>query len=137
MSVLSGIVSQVIPVSERDWRESAYLRVEDWPEAIPGMGPRREYGPYPWGESYDEYSEYPSSHPDAASVGGRFMGDVCPECGVPLAFDETVLNEHGTKGDLASVSPNENPVACWHPECWRDRESRKARAENRTLAGYA
>lgn len=123
-------------MTEQDWRDSAYLTKSNWPEAIPPMGPKREYGPYPWGEPYDEHSNYPFSHPNAGSVGSMYFGDVCPQCGVPLRGDETVVNKHQTRGELMEVSPSDSPVACWHPECWRDYQARKGRAENKTLAGY-
>jgi hypothetical protein len=120
-----------------DWRESAHLNAENWPECIPEMFPKREYGPYAWGEPRDEYDNYPWSHPDAGSISGRHMGDVCPMCGKPLRIDETVVNKDGSVGDLIDVSSNRNPVPCYHKQCWRDRQETKGKAENSTLGEFA
>ena len=110
----------------RDWRSWAYLRKEHWPEAIPEMGPKREYGPYPWGKKGhhdpDDLDDYPNSHPDAASVGETYMGDVCPYCGVPLDWiRDTVVTTDGDEGPFHEVNEIGNPVPAYHPECWRER----------------
>lgn len=127
-------------MTDRDWREWAYLRKENWPEAIPWCGPKREYGPYPWHEPnhHDPHGldDYPFSHPDAASCGDTYMGDVCPRCGVPLRGDETVVNHRGTEGMLWDVSPDENPVPCYHPECWRERQAEKHKQHNASLEDF-
>jgi hypothetical protein len=125
----------------RDWRASAYLNTENWPEAIPWYGPKREYGPYPWGESdhYDPHNldEYHWTHPDAGSCGDIYMGDVCPYCGVPLRLDETAVNINGREGNLHVVSPDETPVPSYHPECWKERQAEVHSRENQTLGDYA
>jgi len=112
---------------DKDWRKSAYLRKENWPEAIPYYGPRREYGPYPWTEpDHDQYGidEYPYSHPDAASIGHYYIGDVCPMCGVPLRGDEIVITKTGEQGELLDVSPHEKPEPAYHPACYDERQER-------------
>jgi hypothetical protein len=123
-----------------DWRASAYLRKENWPEAIPVNGPKREYGPYPWGKVRHEdphnLDNYPFSHPAAASVGDVYMGDVCPRCGVPLRYDERVVTRSSRKGELHEVSPDTSPKPCYHPECWKDREAEKHQLTNTTLAEF-
>lgn len=128
-------------MADRDWRYSAYLSKENWPEAIPWTGPKREYGPYPWGEishhNPHDVDTYNWSHPDAASVGGPYMGDVCPMCGVPVPCDEEVVNIRGSDGKLFEVSPNENPVPVYHPECWKDRQATIHGRENATLGDFA
>jgi hypothetical protein len=110
---------------ERDWRETAYLQVENWPEAIPWSGPRREYGAYPWGRpTHDQYGidTYPFSHPNAASIGYGYIGDVCPMCGVPLQSDEQVITKTGKRGELFDVSPSEKPEPAYHPACYDERQ---------------
>lgn len=127
-------------MSDRDWRETAYLSKQNWPEAIPWMGPRREYGVYPWGEPrhYDPHGmdDYIHTHPDAASIGELYMGDVCPYCGVPLRFDETVVNNNGQEGELHEVSPDEAPIPCYHKDCWNERQAKINRLENKTLGDF-
>jgi hypothetical protein len=49
--------------TDRDWRKSAYLRKENWPEAIPWTGPRRAYGPYSWGKADIDGCKYPQTIP--------------------------------------------------------------------------
>jgi hypothetical protein len=124
----------------RDWRESAYLSKENWPEAIPRMGPKREYGPYPWGEIRHEnphgVDEYPHSHPAAASIGDLFIGDVCPKCGVPLKYTQQVVNINDTEGELHAVSPDENPIPCYHPGCWQERQATINSIENASLGDF-
>ena len=124
----------------RDWRESAYLTKENWPEAVPPMGPKREYGPHPWGQINHEnkygIDEYPFSHPAAASVGEMYMGDVCPICGVPLRYDETVVNIRGKKGELYEVSPDKSPLPCYHSDCWDERKQQIAQKENKQLTEF-
>ena len=122
--------------SDNRWRETAHLREKNWPEAIHAIGPKTKHGVSEWGKPHTEHDNYPRSHPAAASVGGSYMGDVCPECGVPLRFDETVVNANQVRGNLLDVSPNENQVACWHPECWRERHKRVAQENNHTLEGF-
>jgi hypothetical protein len=110
---------------DRDWREWAYLSKSRWPEAIPNCGPAREYGPKPWGRKthYDPegLDKYPASHPGAASVGDAYMGDVCPYCGVPLAWTERVVLITGTRGIYGSVDAVDEPTPAYHPECWDER----------------
>jgi hypothetical protein len=110
--------------SERDWREYAHLKAENWPEAIPNSGPRREYGVYPWtAPTHDQYGidDYPYIHPDAASISHYHMGDVCPMCGVPLNGQETVVTKTGKKGELLDVSPSAKPEPSYHPSCYDER----------------
>jgi len=108
----------------RDWRESAYLRKENWPEAIPWTGPKREYGPYPWSPPDDPTDNYPHTHPDAGSVGDTFLGDVCPWCGVPLRWDETVvLKESGEKDVFHELNDLDSPKPAYHPDCWHERRA--------------
>jgi hypothetical protein len=118
-----------------DWRKSAYLRKENWPEAIPNCGPKREYGPYPWAEpTHDSegLDTYPFSHPAAASIGDYYMGDVCPQCGVPLRYDENVITLDGTEGVLHEVSPATDPVPCYHKECHAERRAE----QNQSILAY-
>jgi len=126
--------------TQQDWRETAYLTRSKWPDAIPPMGPKREYGPYPWGDIRHEnkfgIDNYPHSHPNAASVGEIYMGDVCPVCGTPLRYDEDVVNIRGNSGELHAVSPDQNPIPCYHPDCWENRQSEIAEQENRTLTEF-
>lgn len=127
-------------MSNQDWRETAYLKKSNWPEAIPPIGPKREYGPYPWGkishENPHNVDDYPHSHPDAASCGDIYMGDVCPQCGVPLRYDTEVVNIRGSRGELHAVSPDENPIPCYHPECWKNRQATLRSHENQSLMEY-
>jgi hypothetical protein len=127
-------------MSEQDWRETAYLTKDKWPEAIPPMGPKREYGPYPWGQISHEnkhgVDDYPHSHPAAGSIGDIYMGDVCPMCGVPLRYDAEVVNIRGTRGELHAVSPDENPIPCYHPDCWDEREQTIKSKENVLLTEF-
>lgn len=122
---------------DRDWRASAYLRRENWPEAIPEMGPKREYGPYPWGQKthHDPHDldDYPSHHADAASVGGKYAGDVCPYCGVPLKNDEEVLNQDGRRGTIWDLAHDNVAVPLYHPDCYHERRATIRRMENRSL----
>lgn len=113
---------------DRDWRETAYLTRSNWPEAIPNSGPKREYGPYPWSrvdkfDCLDERDNYPHTHPDAASIGAKFMGDVCPRCGVPLRSDETVIDQQGERGDLAEITDARDPDPVYHVNCWKRRRA--------------
>ena len=113
--------------TDRDWREYAHLNAEDWPEAVPNSGPRREYGVYPWTEAdHDQYGidEYPYSHPDAASIGHYYVGDVCPMCGVPLDGREPVITKTGEKGELLDVSHSTKPEPAYHPSCYDERRER-------------
>jgi hypothetical protein len=115
--------------SNRDWRKSAYLDKDNWPEAISWCGPKREYGVYPWGnpshEDLDERDTYPHMHPDSASVGDTYAGDVCPYCGVPIRRDEAVVLSGGTKGVFWDINEMGDPVPAWHPECWSERRAEK------------
>jgi hypothetical protein len=126
--------------SNRDWRESAYLRKEKWPAAIPWMGPKREHGPYPWPEKshHDPHDldEYPHRHIDAASCGDTYMGDVCPYCGVPVRLDTELVNINGNQGIGFEISPDNNPIPLYHPDCWQEREKTVNQLENRTLDAY-
>lgn len=126
--------------SNQDWREWAYLNRENWPDAIPPMGPAREYGPYPWPEKshYDpnDLDDYPNSHVEAASCGDTYMGDVCPYCGVPVRLDNELVNIHGERGQGFDVSPHDNPVPLYHPDCWTEREAEVKQIENQTLDQY-
>lgn len=119
---------------------SDYLQWENWPECIPWMGPQEEYGPYPWGDISHEnpygVDEYPHTHPAAGSLGDLYMGDICPQCGKPLRYNATVVNIRGTRGELHAVSPDENPIPCYHPGCWADRESEIHGHENATLDAF-
>jgi len=131
-------------MSDRDWRAWAYSSYDNWPECIPPMGPKRKYGPYPWGEprhdALEDIDRYPFSHPDAASVGHDYWGDTCPWCGVPLAFSETVVRAtDGKRGTLHEISPCEDPVPTFHPECWNEREAKRAQTDPNTtqLGEYA
>lgn len=125
----------------RDWREYAYLSKENWPEAIPWYGPKREYGPYPWGESdhHDPHDmdEYHWTHPAAASISDIHMGDVCPYCGVPLRYDENVVNINGNEGQLWEVSPDDSPKPCYHEDCWSERQAKIHQIENSSLIEFA
>lgn len=125
---------------DRDWRKSAYLRKDNWPDAIPNSYPKREYGPYPWTEtSHDDPHDldpFNYSHPDAASIGHKYVGDVCPYCGVPLQYEGTVINHNGERGELFEISPDENPVPCYHIDCWQERQAQVHKIENKTLGDY-
>ena len=127
-------------MSGRDWREWAYLKKERWPDAIPEMGPKRLYGPYPWGEKYHydphDLDSYPNSHPDAASVGDFYMGDVCPFCGVPVSLDSELVNIHGERGAGWDISPDDDPIPIYHPDCWTERKARENQIVNHTLEGW-
>ena len=110
--------------SPKDWRYSAYLRKENWPEAIPGMGPEREYGPFPWGEVDHDPSDkdkYPHTHPAAGSIGTEYLGDVCPWCGVPLSWSEEVVLQSGERGVFHDLNELSNPVPAYHPQCYMKR----------------
>lgn len=136
--------SDLIDISPdgEDWRYAAHLRKQNWPDAIPPMGPKREYGPYPWSPKahHDPHDldDYPHSHPDAASVGETYMGDVCPYCGVPLDWvnDEVVMFD-GRRGQFCEVNDVDTPKPAYHPDCWRDRQAEKHGLENTTLGEYA
>lgn len=127
--------------NDRDWRESAYLRKENWPEAIPEMGPKREYGPYPWGrKTHDDphdVDDYPNSHVDAASVGHYYMGDVCPYCGVPLSWAEKVVTIEGDCGEFSDVDDHDDPTPAYHPECWKERQAEIHGEENQNFGEFS
>lgn len=120
----------------RDWREWAYLRVDNWPECITWTGPKREYGPYPWGrpshDGLDDCDKYPHMHPAAGSIGYAYLGDVCPYCGVPLRRDEEVVMWDGTSGEFHEVNPVDDPEPAFHPECMAERRGYR----NRSLADF-
>jgi len=128
-------------MSDRDWRKAAYLRIENWPEAIPPMGPKREYGPYCWGEKrhHDPHDldGWPHSHPDAASVGDSYLGDVCPYCGKPLDWLGEVVLITGEKGVFAEVDETDDPTPAYHTDCWNDRQAEKHGLENTTLSEWS
>lgn len=125
---------------DRDWRKWAYRRAENWPEAIPWTGPKREFGPYPWGRpshhNPGDVDRYPSSHPDASSCGEAYIGDVCPFCGVPLRWNETVVLITGEQGAFHEVDQVDDPTPAYHPGCWRDREAEFHGLENTTLGAF-
>lgn len=128
--------------TDRDWREYAYLRKENWPDAIPPTGPKRRYGPYPFArpdhDDPHDLDTYPNSHPDAASVGESHLGDVCPYCGVPLDWlADTVVTIDGERGVFADVNAANDPVPAYHPACWTERQATAARQEYRTLDTFA
>jgi len=127
-------------MSDRGWRESAYLQATNWPEAIPEMGPKREYGAYPWGrKTHDDphdVDEYPNSHPDAASCGDTYLGDVCPYCGVPLRWDEPVSTIDGQQGQLHEVDDLNDPTPAYHVECYRSRQAEIHDTEGTTLQDF-
>lgn len=110
---------------DRDWRSWAYLQKDNWPECIPWYGPKREYGPYPWSvpdhDDPDDLDDYPHMHPDSASVGDTYLGDVCPFCGVPLRWDEEVVLLDGSRGVFHEINELEEPEPAYHPECWAER----------------
>lgn len=103
-----------------------YLTKSNWPECIPWMGPKREYGPYPWGEKIHSdphgLDEYPASHPDAGSIGETYLGDVCPYCGVPLDWmNDEVVTLHGDRGVMGDLFDLQEHIPCYHPKCWSER----------------
>ena len=109
----------------RRWRETAYLKKENWPEAIPVEGPQTRYGVYAWGKpTHDQYGidKYPWNHPDAASIGYDYWGDVCPMCGIPLNMEEMVITKTGKRGELYEVSESEDPEPSYHPHCYDKRQ---------------
>lgn len=128
-------------MTDNDWRESAYLNKENWPEAIPPMGPKREYGPYPWSEKLHDdphdLDDYPTHHPDAMSIGYRYGGDVCPRCGVPLENDTEFVRQDGERGTIWELARDDVTVAVYHRDCWNRREAEKHGVENKTLEEYA
>jgi len=125
---------------DRDWREWAFLREKFWPDAIPYTGPKREYGPYPWGEKTHEdphdVDDYPDSHPSAASVGDLYAGDVCPYCGTPTRIDQEVVTGEGERGELIAMTDRRDPEPAYHPNCWTQRQEAIGQLENRTLADF-
>lgn len=132
-----GVVSD----DDRDWRAGAYLNPENWPEAIPECGPAREYGPTPWGpkrhDDPNDVDDYPSHHPDAASCGDTYMGDVCPWCGVPLDMMEDVVLASGESGQFIELSDIAEPEVAYHPTCWTERGATIADMNYRTLDEFA
>lgn len=120
--------------------DGAYLRTENWPECIPWTEPTREYGPYAWRPpTHDNpggIDTYPNSHPDAASVGHDYLGDVCPFCGVPIAWTETVVTTEGVRGVFADITAVGDPIPAYHPECWDERSSRIASEQFHQLTEY-
>jgi len=122
---------------EQDWREWAYLQRDNWPDAIPWTGPKREYGPCPWTEPthHDPHGldDYPHVHPDAASIGHSYHGDVCPYCGVPLRWDETVTLVDGTQGVYHDIEDIDSPTPAYHLECYDKRRGTIQQREHKTL----
>lgn len=113
---------------DRDWREWAYLNAENWPEAIPNSGPKREHGPNPWNKPYgDELNDYPQSHPAACSIGDYYWGYVCPFCGVPIDAKEDVVTGDGEEGMIWHLEDLDDgwPKAAYHKECHYKRQHRK------------
>lgn len=127
-------------MSELD-RATAYLSVEHWPDAIPAMGPKRESGPYPWPEKQHadphDVDQYPAHHVDAMSVGGPYGGDVCPYCGVPMAYGDDAIDADGRTGTVGELDGGDVSKAFWHTECWSERTAEIAGLENTTLDAYA
>lgn len=127
-------------MSDSDWRKWAYTQASNWPEAVPWMGPKRRYGPYPWGRpTHDDegLDDYPHRHIDANSCGDGFLGDVCPYCGVPLRWTEEVYLIDGTFGIFGAVDETDDPTPAYHPDCWRERQAEKHGNENTTRTEYA
>lgn len=128
-------------MTDRDWRTWAYLQRDNWPEAVPGMGPQRKHGPWPWPEKQHhdphDLDDYPHTHIDACSIGDDFIGDVCPYCGVPLQRSETVVLHDGTKGTFYEINEVDNPVPAYHPECWKERHAEEMQLSNYTLGRFA
>lgn len=130
-------------MSDSDWREGAYLRTENWPDAIPNCGPKREYGPYPWGNPTHDPKDadpYPHSHPDAASIGPRHLGDVCRWCGVPLSMDDEVVLINGERGVFEVVEDlwtEDDPPPAYHPDCYVERRQTVGQTYNQTLDEFA
>lgn len=126
--------------SDRDWRTYAYLDKENWPEAIPWTGPKREYGVYSWPPKshHDPHDldDYPTHHADAASVGHEYGGDVCPRCGVPLSNTETVVNKDGREGTIWDLARDDVTVPTYHKKCWKHRSAELSRLENKTFEDY-
>ena len=117
----------------------SHLRVTNWPECIPWTGPTRESAADCWGRfvsDRDIPGEYPSTHPAAASVGEPYLGDVCPECGVPLRWTEEVVLITGSRGIFADVDETADPTPGYHPECWEEYETESKQAQNHTLGEF-
>lgn len=127
-------------MSNQAWRKNAYLKKDNWPEAIPPMAPRREYGPYPWGQKHHhdphDVDDYPSSHPDAGSIGHEYLGDVCPQCGVPLSWEEEVVTIQGNQGYFYDVNDLDSPTPAFHPECWKTRKAKINSIENYSIDDF-
>lgn len=118
-----------------------YLRVENWPECIPPTEPTEEYAPQAWWQpTHDDphgVDDYQHTHPDAASIGDDYMGDVCPYCGVPLRWTESVVLITGDRGTFHEVDDVDSPTPAYHPDCWRDRQAEIHGHENATLDAFA
>jgi len=119
----------------------SYLTASDWPEAIEQADTDTDTAPEPFAEkSHDDpfdVDRYPASHPDAASVGDVYLGDVCPWCGTPIRCDMTVVNSEGETGHMMDVSPNDDPIPCYHPLCWWRRKKKLRPIAHRTLDEFS
>jgi hypothetical protein len=115
-------------MSEKDWREWAYLQQSNWPEAIPNCGPKREYGPCPWGDPPTEIDTYAPSHPDACSIGDSYTGHTCPWCGVPIdARNDEVRTADGEIGTVWDIEARRDDfvMTAYHKTCWYKRAHRQ------------
>lgn len=121
----------------KDWRSYAYLQKDRWPEAIPWMGPKREYGPTPWSEIHHEnpfgIDTYPHYHPYASAVGDPYLGDVCPYCGQPLSWTEKVTLISGETGQFHEIDQVDDPTPAYHVGCWKARQAEIHERENEQL----
>lgn len=120
--------------------DTSYLDKSAWPECIPWMEPTREYAPAAWGEPTHDHAgvdDYPHMHPAAASLGDAYLGDVCPYCGVPVAFTDRVVLATGGRGVLGELVAVDEVVPAYHPDCWRERQAEIHGHENARLDAFA
>lgn len=60
--------------------------------------------------------EYDNHDPDC--LGGKLSGDVCPNCGKCLSYDEEGVMKDGTRGDVMDLSPEDMGEDIWCKSCW-------------------
>jgi hypothetical protein len=78
-----------------------------------------------------------ASDVDVMSYGPQYGGDVCPACGKPLEYDETVVRSDGDRGTVYGLADDDVTVPLFCPGCWDEVEATINGATHRTLDSFA
>jgi hypothetical protein len=81
-------------------------------------------------EDIDPY-EYENNDPDC--IGAKMSGDVCPNCGKCLAYDDPAVREDGERGDVMDLAPEDVSQNIWCKACWHKVEHLVKKERNQTL----